>query len=529
MSGVKVFFLALFTSVVSAGCGGSNGHPPPPNGNQPPPTPAGVQATPGDGDVTIKWTASTGATSYNLYWSTTSGVTKASGTKVSNVASPYIHQGLTNETAYYYVVTSQNAAGESTESSQASAVPYDANLCVATTPGALVACAGAVQAGTRSIIEIRGSVVCSGPEACRVKIDGMPVTVRGAPGASIRRIDHHDYPLFQVLNAPSATITDLVLDEDADVPCVPVSPTNPPIDLSATCARTIDLWMVSSVTLDHLTIANSKSVGAEVNYCENLHLSHVRFISSYLFGMQVNNVSGLMVDSTLFWHIASNAFVLYAAHGTEPVPLLVRRTMFDHNHRDDVYFVCGPNGDLQCGGGQILLYGDVDFLRVEQTVIRNGSPDGTAIGDVGGVEFNEQGIHDVSFVGNDIHTHDEGAIYANDTPPFDLAHVSLVNNKLYDNGRDPGLGGNDIGYFPAGVVTESGTCRIAGCALVPFGALWALPGGAVSWATNDLAAPIVTVDGLQVATTPNGKITAALGATVVLFDGPNEIDRLTVP
>jgi len=56
-----------------------------------------------------------------------------------------------------------------------------------------------------------------------------------------------------------------------------------------------------------------------------------------------------------------------------------------------------------------------------------------------------------------------------------------------------------------------------------------LPGGAVSWATNDLTAPHVTVNGAVVATAANGETTAASGATVVLFDGSNEVDRLTVP
>jgi hypothetical protein len=535
MSRVILSSLALLTSLVLADCGGSNGTPPLP---APPPTPTGVQATPGDGQVTVKWTASTGATSYNLYWSTTSGVTKGSGTKLSNVANPYVHKSLTNEVAYYYVVTAENAAGESTESPEASAVPYDANLCIATTPSTLVACGSALQAGTRSTIEIRGSLVCSGPEACRVKIDGMPVTVRGAPGASIRRIDHHDYPLFQVLSAPSAVITDLVLDEDADVPCVPVSPTNPPIDNTAECARTIDLFGVAEVTLDHLTIASSKSVGAEIGSCDDVSITHVRFIASYVCGLEVGQVSRLSVKDTLFWHIASNAFVLSDSHGTAAAPLLVSRSLFDHNHRDDVYFMCGPDGHMQCSGGQILLYSNVDFLRIEQTVIRLGFPDvpppPPATGDVTGVEFNPWGIHDVTFSGDDIHTHGESGVFANSNPPpVDIARVSFVNNKLYDNGTDPVFDppytGLDIGNFPDGVVTESGTCHSADCASVPFGALWALPGGAVSWATNDLGTPRVTVNGTLVGTAANGEAIAPSGATVVLFDGSNEIDRLTVP
>lgn len=527
MSGPSLLCLALLTWVVLGGCGGSGGHPPP-SGDSPPPTPTGLQATAGDGALTIKWTASTRATSYNLYWSTTSGVTKATGTKLSNVVSPYLHQGLTNETPYYYVVTAQNAMGESAESSQASAVPREADLCVATTPATLVACGAAVQAGAKSIIEIRGSLLCSGPGACRVKVDGMPVTIRGAVGASIRRIDHHDYPLFQVLNAPLATITDLVLDEDAEVPCVPVSPTNPPIDRTAECARTIDLFGVTEVSLDHLTIASSKSVGAEISRCDDVSITHVRFIASYAFGLEMGQVSRFIVKDTLFWHINSNAFVLSDAHGTAAAPLLISRSLFDHNHRDDVFFMCGPDGHLQCGGGQLLLYGNIDFLRVERSVIKDGWPDGTAIGEVCGVETSPQSIHDLTFAGDDVHTH--GSFGISSSPiDSDVTRVSVVNNKLYDNGKASNFLGLDIGGFPDGVVTESGTCHSAECARVPFGALWALPGGAVSWATNDLTAPQVTVNGTVVGTTANGQTTADPGVTVVLLDGSEEIDRLTVP
>ncbi|MBI5756561.1 MAG: fibronectin type III domain-containing protein [Nitrospirae bacterium] len=86
-----------------------------------PTAPTGVTATAGDGQVTISWSSITGATSYNIYWSTTTGVTKTSGTKIPNVTSPYTHPSLTNNTPYYYVVTAVNANGESMESAQVSA------------------------------------------------------------------------------------------------------------------------------------------------------------------------------------------------------------------------------------------------------------------------------------------------------------------------------------------------------------------------------------------------------------------------
>lgn len=65
------------------------------------------------------------AIQYNLYWGTVAGVTKATGTRIADVSSPYEHTGLTNGVTYYYVVTAYDTETdlESAESEEASATP----------------------------------------------------------------------------------------------------------------------------------------------------------------------------------------------------------------------------------------------------------------------------------------------------------------------------------------------------------------------------------------------------------------------
>lgn len=87
-------------------------------------TPSGVTATPGNGQVTLDWLASSGSTSFNVYYSTSSPVTTATGTQIPDVRPPYVHLGRTNSQTYYYIVTAGNGYGEfPNSSSEVSATP----------------------------------------------------------------------------------------------------------------------------------------------------------------------------------------------------------------------------------------------------------------------------------------------------------------------------------------------------------------------------------------------------------------------
>jgi TatA/E family protein of Tat protein translocase len=81
--------------------------------------PSGLSAKSSQGAMTLNWSATSGATSYNVKRSGTSGGPYA---LIASLASTsYIDEGVASGT-YYYVVTSMSAAGESANSVEVSGI-----------------------------------------------------------------------------------------------------------------------------------------------------------------------------------------------------------------------------------------------------------------------------------------------------------------------------------------------------------------------------------------------------------------------
>lgn len=118
----NVFLLLSFIAILFvSGCGGGGSTSTPTV--TAPAAPTGVTTATANTQLTPTWAAVTGATSYNVYYRTTAGVTIANGAKVANAISGTPITGLVNGTPYYVVVTAVNAAGESALSSEVSATP----------------------------------------------------------------------------------------------------------------------------------------------------------------------------------------------------------------------------------------------------------------------------------------------------------------------------------------------------------------------------------------------------------------------
>ncbi|HZJ54372.1 MAG TPA: fibronectin type III domain-containing protein [Myxococcaceae bacterium] len=140
-----------------------------------PQPPTGLTATPGNTQVSLSWTASSGATSYNVKRATVSG---GPYTTVGNTgATSFTNTGLTNGTTYFYVVTALNASGESGNSTQVSATPQ---APVPQPPTGLTATPGNAQVS----LSWTASSGATSYNVKRATVSGGPYTTINSPGTT---------------------------------------------------------------------------------------------------------------------------------------------------------------------------------------------------------------------------------------------------------------------------------------------------------------------------------------------------------
>ena len=168
-----------------------------------PAAPAALAASAENRQVSLTWTASSGATSYHVKRATTHG---GPYTQVGEVtATSYADTGLTNGTNYFYVVSALNTSGESGNSNEVSATPAlpMPALPVPAAPTALAATSGNQQVS----LTWAASSGATSYHVKRATVSGGPYSQVGAPTSNgyINTALANGTTYFYVVSALNAT------------------------------------------------------------------------------------------------------------------------------------------------------------------------------------------------------------------------------------------------------------------------------------------------------------------------------------
>jgi hypothetical protein len=252
----------------SAGAGagsGSSPAPPTPPASSTPSAPTRLQATAGNAQVALSWSASADATSYAIERSTTSGGPYTQiGTETST---SYTDTAVTNDTAYYYVVIAVDSAGQSTPSAEASATP-DSMTVVPPVPAGLMASAGNAQVG----LTWTSSAGASSYHVKRAAVSGGTFTVIATPTSAsyIDRSVTNGTTYFYVVSALDSAGES---GNSAQVSATPVgtSASNPPAICPTpfgedTSATTVTVGSGTAASCTETALSNALAQGGIIRF-----------------------------------------------------------------------------------------------------------------------------------------------------------------------------------------------------------------------------------------------------------------------
>jgi fibronectin type 3 domain-containing protein len=252
-NGTTYFYVVSALNAAGEGANSAQAFATPQAAPLPPAAPTDLTATPGNARVTLAWSASTGATGYNVKRSTTNGGPYTQLAQLAASASNgYTDSSVANGTEYFYVVSALNAAGEGANSAQASATPQ---APVVPVPPAAPTNLMAMPGNATVILTWTASTGATSYNVKRATTDGGPYTQLAAPtsptytDSSVTNGTEYFY-VVSALNAAGESANSAQASATPQAPILsPAAPTN----LTATAGDTqVSLnWSASSVATSY--------------------------------------------------------------------------------------------------------------------------------------------------------------------------------------------------------------------------------------------------------------------------------------
>jgi hypothetical protein len=419
------------------------------DGNSAPAAPTNLTATAGNQQANLTWTASDGATSYNVKRGT------ASGGPYTTVGSPagttYADISLTNATAYYYVVTAVNPTGESGNSNQATATPAAAPTAPAP-PLNLTATGG----NQHVSLAWTASTGATSYNVKRAAINGGPYTTVASPAGTsytdttVTNGTIYYYVVTAVSASGESANSNQASATPSATPPTPAPPTTPvtsscamPISAVSTAGNTNVVGDGTPASCTEGAFEEAIAAGGVVTF--NCGPSPYRLVLSSTKSITQDTVidGGNLVTLDGGGHVRqlllnTNNFV-----ATTPTLTLQNITLANGHGTDDA------GTGAPTGGGAVYRYGGTLNVINSQFINNVGPASGQ---DSAGGAIYSVGVGTTTVVGSIFkgNQSSDGGALGNLGASVDLVNDTIQGNQATGTGGNPGNGGNGGGVYMDG-------------------------------------------------------------------------------
>jgi len=462
-SWLKISLFAMLLACNACSNPGSNsssnggGNSAPTAASTAPVAPLNLTAAGGHQQISLAWTGSTGANSYNVKRAATNGGPYT--TVAAPAGTSYTDTTVTNGTTYYYVVTAVNATGESGDSNQAGATATAAPTAPAA-PLNLTATGGNQQIS----LALTASDGANSYNVKRSASNGGPYTTVASPaGTSYTDTTvTNGTTYYYVVTAVNATGESGNSNQASATPSAtpPAPPTNPGTSSCATPISAVNTAGNTNVVGDGTPASCTESAfeaavatGGIVTFqCGpspyKLVLSSTKSITKDTVidgGNLVTLDGGGQVRQLL---LNNNNF-----DSTTPT-LTLQNITLANGHGTDNAGTGAPTG-----GGAVYRYGGT--LNVIHTQFINNIGPASGQDSAGGAIYSV-GVGTTTVVGSTFQGNQasDGGALGNLGASVDLVNDTIQGNQATGTGGNPGNGGNGGGVYMDGahiVITMCGT------------------------------------------------------------------------